>query len=313
LVGENGQKASISIFLAVGTRSVANIKARVIDNYTQAISGTSRTNCCSTDTSQEVEASATCGCSAAETDLTVTNALGYPVRDLQEVPGEATEVSFGCGNPLAIANLKPGEFVLDIGSGGGIDAFLAARKVGAAGKVIGVDMTPAMIERSTKSAEKGGFQQVEFRLGQAENLPVEDGLVDVILSNCVINLTEDKGRVFGEAYRVLKEGGRLEVSDMVTSGSFSAATRGNLDEWSGCVAGAIPAGEYLDLIAQAGFKDIQTRRSSVTEQSGGVEVYSLLVSAVKGDRKPSRFQLVSPVENQTDCGCGSGSGTACCG
>ena len=171
--------------------------------------------------------------------------------------------------------------MLDIGSGGGIDVFLAARKVGLTGRVIGVDMTPAMLERARATASKNGFQNVEFRQGQAEALPVEDGMVDVILSNCVINLTEDKGQVFREAFRSLKPGGRLEVSDMVTSGALPLQARQDAGEWAGCVSGALPEQEYLDLIAQAGFRDVVVRGRSDSGQVAGVNVYSAIVAACK--------------------------------
>ena len=158
-----------------------------------------------------------------------------------------------------MASLKPGEVVLDIGSGAGIDAFYAAKRVGAAGKVIGLDMTPAMIERARRSAADAGLGQVEFRLGNAEAMPIEDGTVDVVLSNCVINLCEDKGKVFEEAYRVLRDGGRLSISDMVSDGPFPMSWRSDPARWAGCVNGALPEQEYLDLVRQAGFTDILPR------------------------------------------------------
>jgi len=207
------------------------------------------------------------------------------------VPLEAVDISLGCGNPTAIASLKPGEVVLDIGSGGGIDAFYAARRVGAEGRVIGLDMTPQMIERATLSARDAGLDQVEFRLGHAEEMPIEDGTVDVILSNCVINLCEDKGRVFEESYRVLKSGGRLSISDMVSDGPLPAAMRGDPSRWAGCVYGALPEREYLDLLAQAGFQEIRAARSESGGDVYGVRVYSLSVSARKADA------------NSYSCGC----------
>jgi ubiquinone/menaquinone biosynthesis C-methylase UbiE len=197
------------------------------------------------------------------------------------VPLEAVDISLGCGNPTAIASLKPGEVVLDIGSGGGIDAFYAAWRVGPEGRVIGLDMTPQMIERATQSARDAGLDQVEFRLGHAEDMPIEAGTVDVILSNCVINLCEDKGRVFEESYRVLKEGGRLSISDMVSDGPLPAAMRADPSRWAGCVYGALPEREYLNLLAQAGFRDIQAARSESGGDVYGVRVYSLSVSARK--------------------------------
>ena len=236
-----------------------------------------------------------CGCGCGESETTSSccgEAVSVPVQDVMferayspeersTVPAEAAQISLGCGNPVALAALRPGEVVLDIGSGGGIDAFLAARRVAPTGRVIGVDMTPAMLQRARRAAKKAGITNVTFRHGQAEKLPVEDGTVDVILSNCVINLCEDKGLVFGEAYRALKPGGRLEVSDIVTQGAFSTQARQDAGEWAGCISGALPAQEYLDLIAQAGFTGITTRRSTVMGDMDGVIVSSAIISACK--------------------------------
>jgi SAM-dependent methyltransferase len=207
--------------------------------------------------------------------------VGYTSAEKAEIPAEAAEISLGCGNPTAMANLREGETVLDIGSGGGIDAFLAAKRVGPIGFVIGVDMTPAMLERARNAAEKGGFTNVDFRQGYAEKLPVEDGTVDVIISNCVINLTEDKAKVFSEAYRVLKEGGRLEVNDMVFGGAILPAVRVSASGWAECISGALPEQEYVDLVKQAGFNDVTVRRSTSAGVSSGVPVYSVQVSAKK--------------------------------
>jgi SAM-dependent methyltransferase len=206
---------------------------------------------------------------------------GYSGAEQAQVPAEASEISLGCGNPTALAGLKPGEVVLDIGSGGGMDAMLAARQVGPTGQVIGVDMTPAMLERARRAAQKAGLPQIEFRQGQAESLPVEDSSVDAILSNCVINLCEDKGLVFREAYRVLKPGGRLEISDMVTSGPLPTEMVADPSAWPGCVTGALPEQEYLDLVSQAGFKDVHLLRSASGGNMAGVRVYSLELSASK--------------------------------
>jgi ubiquinone/menaquinone biosynthesis C-methylase UbiE len=171
--------------------------------------------------------------------------------------------------------------VLDIGSGGGIDVFLASQKDGPTGKAIGVDMTPSMLERARRTAEKNGLTNVEFRHGHADALPVDDLSVDWIISNCVINLTEDKGKVFREAYRALRDGGRLEISDMVTSGSLSAAGRQSAEQWGGCVFGALPEQEYLDLIAQAGFSEVRSQHSEQAGLVDDVRVYSAQVSARK--------------------------------
>jgi ubiquinone/menaquinone biosynthesis C-methylase UbiE len=206
---------------------------------------------------------------------------GYTPADKTGVPAEAAEFSLGCGNPLAMAGLQAGETVLDIGSGGGLDAFIAARRVGPTGQVIGVDMTPAMLQRARRAAQKGGFTNVRFLHGFAERLPVPDDSVDVIISNCVINLTEDKGKVFQEAFRVLRKNGRLEVNDVVFGGAVLPAVRYSMTGWSECVSGALPEEEYLDLVRQAGFQKVIVRRSTSSGTSDGVPIYSVQVSAVK--------------------------------
>jgi len=206
---------------------------------------------------------------------------GYSPADKANVPAEAADFSLGCGNPLAMAALEEGETVLDIGSGGGLDAFIAARRVGKTGQVIGVDMTPAMLERARLAAGKGGFTNVDFRQGYAEKLPVDNGVVDVIISNCVINLAEDKAVVFREAYRALKPGGRLEVNDVVFGGAILPVERASAFGWAECISGALPEQEYVDLVKQAGFKDISVRRSTSAGASGGAPIYSVQVSARK--------------------------------
>jgi len=165
--------------------------------------------------------------------------------------------SLGCGDPVTIATLQPGETVLDLGSGAGMDCFLAARQVGVTGKVIGIDMTPAMLEKAQANQQKLGLTQVEFREGYIEKLPVADNSVDVIMSNCVINLSPDKQAVFHEAYRVLKPGGRLSVSDMVTDGDFDPEAKANAAQWSACISGAIDVREYTRQMENAGLVDIQ--------------------------------------------------------
>jgi arsenite methyltransferase len=182
--------------------------------------------------------------------------VGYSPDDIESVP-EDSVLGLGCGNPVALASLKEGETVLDLGSGGGIDVFLAAKKVGQTGKVIGVDMTEEMVARAKALALKHGYKNVGFRLGEIENLPVEDETVDVIISNCVINLSPDKLKVFQEAYRVLKPNGRLMVSDHVTQGELPKDVRNSFDAWAGCIAGALEKTEYLDKIKQAGFQNVK--------------------------------------------------------
>ena len=231
---------------------------------------------------------------------------GYSKEDINGVPSDAEEISLGCGNPTAMANLKPGEIVLDIGSGGGIDAFIAAKKVGANGYVIGVDMTPAMLNRARASAMKANISNVEFRYGHAESMPVDDNSIDVIISNCVINLCEDKGLVFKEAYRTLKPGGRLEISDMVTSRPLSVSERMKAFEWAECISGALPEKEYLDLITEAGFDKLRIARSTSSGEMDGVSVYSAIVSAYKPG--PSKAQSYPTENSSSGYGCKSG----CC-
>ena len=168
---------------------------------------------------------------------------------------DGSNLGLGCGNPQAIAKLKPGEVVLDLGAGGGFDCFLAARQVGPHGRVIGVDMTPEMVARARENAQKGGFENVEFRLGEIEHLPVADGSVDVILSNCVINLSPDKEQVYREAFRVLKPGGRLAISDVVAIKPIPAEMRNDFEKYSGCVAGALHVQELECILRTTGFHD----------------------------------------------------------
>jgi ubiquinone/menaquinone biosynthesis C-methylase UbiE len=181
--------------------------------------------------------------------------IGYSKEELESVP-ESSNMGLGCGNPTALSSLEEGEIVVDLGSGGGFDCFLAARKVGQRGKVIGVDMTPEMIDKARENARKGKYGNVEFRLGEIENLPVADNTADVVISNCVINLAPDKKRVFQEAFRVLKPEGRLMVSDLVLLKELSDALRRNMDSTS-CVAGAMLKDKYIEAIKAAGFKSVR--------------------------------------------------------
>jgi SAM-dependent methyltransferase len=181
--------------------------------------------------------------------------LGYDTDALAEIP-EGADLGLGCGNPLALLELREGETVVDLGSGGGIDCFLAARRVGPTGRVIGVDMTPEMLERARGNAAKSGFDNVEFRLGEIEHLPVADGTADAVISNCVVNLVPDKAQVFADAFRVLKPGGRLSVSDIVLLGAIPISIRDSVEAYVGCLAGAVMRDEYLRLIEEAGFTDV---------------------------------------------------------
>jgi ubiquinone/menaquinone biosynthesis C-methylase UbiE len=184
----------------------------------------------------------------------------YDADDASELPESVTNVAAGCGDPVTLASLEPGQTVLDLGSGGGIDCFLAAKRVGPTGRVIGVDMTPQMLDRARANQTKLGADNVEFRLGEIEHLPVPDESVDVILSNCVINLSTDKPQVFREAFRVLKPGGRLAVSDIVTDGELPREIQDSMAAWYGCVAGALPVEEYIAGLEEAGFVDIQVEK-----------------------------------------------------
>jgi len=198
-----------------------------------------------------------CGCCGAEAnDEAALAALGYTAEQRAAIP-EGADLGLGCGNPIAHAELKPGETVLDLGSGAGIDCFLAAREVGDTGRVIGVDMTPPMIERARANRAKVNATNVEFRLGEIEHLPVADASVDVIISNCVVNLSPDKPQVFRDALRVLKPGGRLVVSDLVLTRPLDEVLQRNVDLYVGCVAGASLKQDYLQLMRDAGFKDVE--------------------------------------------------------
>jgi arsenite methyltransferase len=190
-----------------------------------------------------------CGCD--------TTSSFYDAGLLEGLPVDVTGLSLGCGDPVTIAGLQPGETVLDLGSGGGIDCFMAARQVGESGYVIGVDMTPEMLEKANASKARMGVANVEFRQGSIEALPVDDNSIDVIMSNCVINLSPEKAAVFQEAFRVLKPGGRISISDIVTEGEFSDQLRADAERWAECVTGAIDAGEYTALMRAAGFVDVQ--------------------------------------------------------
>jgi arsenite methyltransferase len=183
--------------------------------------------------------------------------IGYDLSELKDLPKSTVQACAGCGNPTAIAGLRKGEVVLDLGSGGGIDVLLAAKKVGPKGRAIGVDMTQDMIDLARKNADEAGFENVEFRLGDIEDLPVESGSVDVIISNCVINLAPDKDKVFREVYRVLRPGGMMMVSDVVTKGELPKDIREDPDAWASCVAGALDESVYLEKLRGAGFKDVK--------------------------------------------------------
>ncbi len=234
------------------------IKKTVRQGYAQvAKSGSS---CCAPQSS--------CCCSSnVATDI--SKRVGYSDQEIESVP-QGANLGLGCGNPIALASLKEGEAVLDLGSGAGFDCFLAANAVGKNGRVIGVDMTPEMIEKARENARKGGYKNVEFRLGEIETLPVPDNHVDVIISNCVVNLSPEKDRVFRDAFRVLKPGGRLMVSDIVLLKELPDSVKNSVGAYIGCVAGASKKNDYLELIKAAGFKDVSVVDESSFASSTGV-------------------------------------------
>lgn len=246
------------------------IKQAVRERYAQIAAEES--SCCA-------PSNTCCGTTDQATDI--SKKMGYRDEELDSVP-EGANLGLGCGNPTALASLKEGETVLDLGSGGGFDCFLAANVVGQKGKVIGVDMTSEMIDKARENARRSGYLNVEFRLGEIENLPVADNSVDAIISNCVINLSPDKGRVFKEAYRALKPGGRVMVSDTVLLQELPESIKNSVEAYVGCVAGASRKEDYLATVAAAGFQEVEI----VSEVSFGmgqldVSIASINVCAVK--------------------------------
>ena len=195
-------------------------------------------------------------CGSSTSIQTISEMIGYSKEELSQVP-EGANLGLGCGNPVALASLKEGQTVLDLGSGAGFDCFLAGKAVGEQGRVIGVDMTPEMVKKAWENAKKGGYRNVEFRLGDIEYLPVIDNSVDVILSNCVINLSPNKPKVFSEAFRVLKPGGKLTLSDVVLLRPLPPVLAGSAAAYLGCVAGASLKSDYLGMLSAAGFEDVQ--------------------------------------------------------
>ncbi len=258
-------------------KNAEKIKKMVRKGYAKAIE--KNTGCCS---------SGSC-CGSVSQPKVISKKVGYSDNDMDAVP-EGANLGFGCGNPVAFAAIQEGDVVLDLGSGAGFDAFLAAQKVGKTGRVIGVDMTPEMIAKARENAKTGDYANVEFRLGEIEALPVEDRSVDLIISNCVINLSPEKEKVFREAYRVLKPGGKLMVSDLVLTRDLPEGLKGSMDAYVGCLAGAVKKDEYLRSIKAAGFQNVEV----ISEASYPVDamfedlksaegaVASIKVSAIKG-------------------------------
>jgi SAM-dependent methyltransferase len=272
---------------------VAEVKKAVRDSY--GLIARAKGSCCGP------QKATSCGCGGAPQDI--SRLVGYSDEELGSLP-EGADLGLGCGNPVALASLKKGETVLDLGSGAGIDCFLAAGKVGPKGRVIGVDMTADMLEKARANARKAGARNVEFRLGEIENLPVADGSVDAVISNCVINLCPDKRRVFKEVFRVLRPGGRMMVSDIVLKAPLPEAVRGSVEAYVSCIAGAALKRQYLEAIRSAGFRDVkvlgetvypldvgdETVRSVVEQLPMGVDelrkIASTIVSVKVEARKP---------------------------
>ncbi len=224
-----------------------DIRKSVMEHYAAVAEGQS--SCCGPS------ASSGC-CSPGIVPEDMSKLVGYGDNELAEVP-DGANLGLGCGNPVALASLRPGEVVVDLGSGAGFDCFLSANRVGPEGRVIGVDMTHAMLDKARRNAEKGGYANVEFRLGEIENLPVADNTADIVISNCVINLSTDKPRVFAEALRVLKPGGRLMVSDLVLTAPLPESVRRSVEAYAGCISGAMLREDYLGAMRGAGFEAVE--------------------------------------------------------
>ncbi|MCX6761213.1 MAG: arsenite methyltransferase [Candidatus Nealsonbacteria bacterium] len=221
-----------------------------------------------------------CGCGCKNNE-DISKSIGYSEKDLKI--GEGANLGLGCGNPVALSNIKEGDIVLDLGSGAGFDCFLASRKVGKGGRVIGVDMTEEMINKARINAEKLGVKNVEFILGEIENMPLGDNFIDIAISNCVINLTPDKEKTFKEVYRVLKKGGRIYLSDIVLLEELGEEQKNDENLLAGCVAGALLKEDYLDKIKSAGFsvRILSENKKISKEQYSGIKLESLTVEAIK--------------------------------
>ncbi|HSO68170.1 MAG TPA: arsenite methyltransferase [Arachnia sp.] len=258
------------------------IRAAVRETYSQIALSDVSSGCCGPSGSS---------CCGDSTPVQVSSLdLGYLTQDLISLP-DGADLGLGCGTPATLANAQPGETVLDLGSGAGIDAFLMAKAVGPEGLVIGVDMTPAMVSKARANAESGGYSNVEFRLGEIEHLPVADASVDVIISNCVVNLSPDKPAVFASAFRALRPGGRLAISDVVAMVDLPDDIRGDLSLYSGCVAGATLVSDLESILAEAGFEDIRITpkdesRRFIEEWAPGRSLTDYVVSATIEGVKP---------------------------
>ena len=237
-----------------GTGKNIDIRTQVRDHYgsiAAEFEAAGGAGCCGPSESN-------CGCSPSTgvNDIDLVSKI-YENPDVESLPDDVTGLSLGCGDPVTLASLEPGQTVLDLGSGGGIDCFLAGKRVGETGRVIGIDMTSEMIEKARANKDNLGADNVEFRLGEIEHLPVANETADVVISNCVINLSPDKPQVFHEAFRVLRPGGRLAVSDIVTDGPLPDEIKNNLSSWAGCIGGALEVSDYIAAIEAAGFVDVE--------------------------------------------------------
>jgi arsenite methyltransferase len=258
--------------------------------------------------------SSCCGASAAVGSCDPITSNLYDSSQATQIPEEALLASLGCGNPTALANLNAGEVVLDLGSGGGIDVLLSARRVGASGKAYGLDMTDEMLALANENKRKAGVENVEFLKGEIENIPLPDNTVDVVISNCVINLSADKGKVLREAFRVLKPGGRFAVSDVVTRGEMLPEIRKSVLLWVGCVAGALEEDEYRAKLATAGFEQIEVEPTRIYRVEDAREFLSgqgldvdAIAPQVDGKFMSAFVRAVKPVSKQEDC-----CGPTCC-
>jgi SAM-dependent methyltransferase len=277
------------------------VRARYADAANEVLAG-DRGSCCGT------EGCAPCGCDPISSDL-------YTAAEVSGLPADAVLASLGCGNPTALAELKEGEVVLDLGSGGGIDVLLSARRVGPTGKAYGLDMTDEMLALARKNQQAAAVQNVEFLKGEIEHIPLPDNSVDVIISNCVINLSADKKQVVKEAFRVLKPGGRFAVSDVVVKGEVPEAVRKNMELWVGCVAGALRDTEYSDLLARAGFERIDVEPTRIYQFDDARAVLSgagldtdVLAREVSGRIMGAFVRATKPVTQSKSC-----CGPECCG
>ncbi len=282
----------------MNTRDKEEIRKAVRDSYgkvarlgTKASGLSSALSCCGEQGVSDTQISlASCCGGPGFTPKQISKAMGYSKDDLESIP-EGANLGLGCGNPVALASLKPGETVVDLGSGGGFDCFLAANEVGKDGKVIGIDMTPDMISKARKNAQDADIENVEFRLGEIEHLPVADNSADIIMSNCVINLSPDKKSVYKDAFRVLKPGGRVAISDILTTQELPSEIKNDLALYSACVGGAATIESTVTMLEQTGFCDIiidakEESKKIINEWLPGTNIGDYIVSAYIEAKKP---------------------------